>query len=90
MKKHGNHCSTNTVSIQPAPNLRGARRDIRAKRSGHLPTVDATVTQAQSVTGGQNFFGTDTTEQTIYGLQLTVPYTGANPLTSSSSKRHCR
>ena len=35
------------------------------------------MTQAHSVTGGQNFFGTDTTEQTIYGLQLTVPlYTG--------------
>ena len=35
------------------------------------------MTQSHSVTGGQNFFGTDTTEQTIYGLQLTVPlYTG--------------
>ena len=63
----------NSASAQ----LKAARRDIRAKRSGHLPTVDATVTQAHSVTGGQNFFGTDTTEQTIYGLQLTVPlYTG--------------
>ena len=63
----------NSASAQ----LTAARRDIRAKKSGHLPTVDATVTQAQNVTGGQNFFGTDTTEQTIYGLQLTVPlYTG--------------
>jgi outer membrane protein len=48
--------------------------------------VDATVTQAQTVTGGQNFFGTDTTEQTIYGLQLTVPlYTGG--LTRSRARQ---
>ncbi len=69
--------STNHAINSASAQLKAARRDIRAKQSGHLPTVDATVTQAHNVTGGQNFFGTDTTEQTIYGLQLTVPlYTG--------------
>ena len=69
--------STNHGINSASAQLTAARRDIRAKQSGHLPTVDATITQAQNVTGGQNFFGTDTTEQTIYGLQLTVPlYTG--------------
>lgn len=69
--------STNHGISSANAQLKAARRDIRAKQSGHLPTVDATVTQTHNVTGGQNFFGTDTTEQTIYGLQLSVPlYTG--------------
>ena len=78
--------STNHGINSASAQLTAARRDIRAKQAGHLPTVDATVTQAQSVTGGQNFFGTDTTEQTIYGLQLTVPlYTGG--LTRSRARQ---
>ena len=78
--------STNHGINSASAQLTAARRDIRAKQAGHLPTVDATVTQAQTVTGGQNFFGTDTTEQTIYGLQLTVPlYTGG--LTRSRARQ---
>ena len=78
--------STNHGINSASAQLTAARRDIRAKQAGHLPTVDATVTQTQTVTGGQNFFGTDTTEQTIYGLQLTVPlYTGG--LTRSRARQ---
>ena len=57
--------------------LSAARRNVRARASGHLPTIDATVTQAHSVTGASNFFGSDTTDVTIYGLQFNLPlYTG--------------
>ncbi|MEM7077980.1 MAG: TolC family outer membrane protein [Pseudomonadota bacterium] len=57
--------------------LSAARRTVRAQRSGHLPTIDATVTQVHSVTGAPNFFGADTTEQTVYGLQFNLPlYSG--------------
>ena len=52
--------------------LKAARRDKRAKQSSHLPTVDATVTQVESVTGGRNFLGADTTQSTVYGLQLSL------------------
>lgn len=57
--------------------LSAARRNVRARRSGHLPTIDATVTQVHNVTGAPNFFGADTTEQTVYGLQFNLPlYSG--------------
>ena len=57
--------------------LLAARRNVRARASGHLPTIDATVTQAHSVTGSPNFFGPDTTDVTIYALQFNLPlYTG--------------
>ena len=57
--------------------LAAARSDVRARRSDHLPTIDATATYVENVTGGQNFFGANagdtTTENTIYALSLTVP-----------------
>jgi outer membrane protein len=56
--------------------LASARSNARARRADHLPTVDATATYANNVTGGQNFFGAQgdtTTKNTVYGLQLTVP-----------------
>lgn len=53
--------------------LAAARRNVQARRSGHLPTIDATITQVRNVTGSPNFFNADTTEQTVYGLQLNVP-----------------
>lgn len=53
--------------------LAAAQRTYRARASGHLPTIDATVTQVHSVTGAPNFFGADTTEQTVYALQLNMP-----------------
>ncbi len=57
--------------------LAAARRGVRARASGHLPTIAATVTQVHSVTGAPNFFGSDTTEQTVYGLELSMPlYSG--------------
>ena len=57
--------------------LSAASSNYRARASGHLPTIDATITQVHSVTGVENFFGPDTTEQTVYGLQLNLPlYTG--------------
>ncbi len=57
--------------------LAAARRNVRAQRSGHLPTIDATVTQVHNVTGAPNFFGADTTDQTVYGLQFNLPiYSG--------------
>ena len=68
----------NNLSIRAAQEqLAAARRAVRARRSGHLPTIDATITQVHQVTGAPNFFGSDTTEQTVYGLQLNLPlYTG--------------
>jgi len=57
--------------------LSAASRTVRARASGHLPTLDATVTQAHSVTGAPNFFGADTADTTIYGLQFNMPlYSG--------------
>ncbi len=57
--------------------LIAAQRNVRARASGHLPTIDATITQAHSVTGAPNFFNADTTDVTIYGLQFNMPlYTG--------------
>ena len=59
-----------------AAQLAAARSNVRARRSDHLPTIDATATYADSVTGGQNFFGgagDTTTENTVYALSLTVP-----------------
>ena len=53
--------------------LSAARRQVRARKSGHLPTIDATITQVHSVTGAPNFFGADTTDQTVYGLQFNLP-----------------
>ena len=65
--------------------LAAARRNERARIAGHLPTVDATVTQVSSVTGAPNFFNADTTEQTVYALELNLPlYTGG--FTSSRRK----
>ncbi len=57
--------------------LSAARRAVRARTSGHLPTIAATVTQVDQVTGAPNFFGSDTTEQTVYALELNLPlFTG--------------
>ena len=57
--------------------LSAAQRNVRARQSAHLPTVDATVTQLQSITGAPNFFGAGETDQTVYGLQFNLPlYSG--------------
>ena len=66
--------------------LISARRNVRAERSGHLPTIDATITQAHSVTGSPNVFNADTTDATIYALQFNLPiYSGG--LTRARTKQ---
>jgi outer membrane protein len=73
-----NQALASNLGIKAAQNqLVAAQRNVRAQASGHLPTIDATVTQVHSVTGAPNFFGPDTTDLTIYGLQFNMPlYTG--------------
>ena len=46
---------------------------MRAKRSERLPTVEGIVTKSHNVSGGRNFFGSDTTDFTSFGLQLSLP-----------------
>ena len=55
--------------------LSSARRTVRARRAGHLPTIQATVTQNHFVTGGQSVFGASgiKTDDTVYGLSLNMP-----------------
>ena len=52
-----------------------ARRNVRAQRSGHLPTIDATISHNHFVTGGQSVFGRSgvKTDTTVYGAQITLP-----------------
>ncbi len=69
--------SRNLGILSADAQLRSARRNVQARRAGHYPTIDATVTQVKSITGATNFYGADTTEQTIYGLQFNMPlYSG--------------
>lgn len=53
--------------------LQAANRTNRARRAEHLPTLDASVVRARSVTGSANFFNAEITDLTIYGVTLTVP-----------------
>ena len=73
----GTAMSSNLGIKAAAAQLAAAKSDVRARRSDHLPTIDATASYAENVTGGQNFFGANagdtTTENTIYALQLSVP-----------------
>jgi len=73
----GTAMSSNLGIKAAAAQLAAAKSDVRARRSDHLPTIDATATYAENVTGGQNFLGANagdtTTENTIYALQLSVP-----------------
>ena len=64
--------------------LAASNRTVRARRSGHLPTVDATITESSFTTGGQNFLGSEI-DNTVYGLSVTLPiYQGG--FTSSRTK----
>ena len=66
--------------------LIAARRNMRAKRSEHLPTVDGIINKSHTISGGRNFFGSDTTDYTSFGLQLSLPiYNGG--LTRSRVKQ---
>jgi len=53
--------------------LHSARKNMRAKRSERLPTVEGIVNKSHNVSGGRNFFGSDTTDFTSFGLQLSLP-----------------
>ncbi len=69
--------SNNLGILAAQQQLTAAKRNVRARRSDHLPTIDATITEVHSVTGADNFFNADVTDQTIYGLQFNLPiYSG--------------
>ncbi|MDA1074566.1 MAG: TolC family outer membrane protein [Proteobacteria bacterium] len=64
--------------------LESSTRNLRARRSGHLPTIDATVNHSHFVTGGSAFLG-GKTDQTSYGVSINLPiYQGG--FTHSRSK----
>ncbi len=53
--------------------LEAANRTLAARRSGHLPTIDATISRSHFATAsGSAFFG-GKTEDTVYSLSITVP-----------------
>jgi outer membrane protein len=64
--------ATNPNVLSAEQQLVAAERTVRARRSGHLPTIDGTIDFRHSVTGGPNFFG-GKTDRTIYGLTATLP-----------------
>lgn len=63
----------NPTVLAAEAQLSSAERTVRARRSGHLPTIDGTVTFNHAVVGGpQALFG-GKTDTTIYGLTATLP-----------------
>ncbi len=73
------------LSIRSAnAQLQAAERTLRARRSGHLPTIDATVSTSHFVTGGSAFLGSKI-DQDVYAVSINVPiYQGG--LTSSRAR----
>ncbi len=64
--------------------LVAAEQTLKARRSGHLPTIDVSVTESHSVTGGLSFLG-DTINTTTYAASIYVPiYQGG--LTSARAR----
>ena len=65
---------TNPNVLAAEKQLVAAERTVRARRSGHLPTIDGTITYSHSVSGGiqSSFFG-GKVDQTVYGLTATLP-----------------
>jgi outer membrane protein len=55
--------------------LSSARSDAKSRLSGHLPTVDATVTRSNNHNGNPltQQFSPQETETNIYGLEVTLP-----------------
>ncbi len=64
--------STNPSVLSAEQQLVAAERTVRARRSGHLPTIDGTINYRHSVTGGPSFFS-GKTDSTVYGLTATLP-----------------
>ena len=52
--------------------LEAANRTIAARRSGHLPTLDGSVTRSHYVTGGASFLA-NKIDTTTWALSMTVP-----------------
>ena len=76
--------ATNLTIRAASAELRAAERTLRARRSGHLPTIDATVSTSHFVTGGSAFLG-NKIDQDIYSVSITLPiYQGG--LTSSRAR----
>ena len=63
----------NLSILSASEQLNAARKNMRAKRSERLPTVDGIINKSHNVSGGRNFFGSDTTDFTSFGLQLSLP-----------------
>ena len=63
---------TNFGILSAESQLTAANRIIRARRSGHLPTIDGGISYSHFVTGGANFLG-GKTDTTIYSLTMTLP-----------------
>ncbi|MCZ6618659.1 MAG: TolC family outer membrane protein, partial [Gammaproteobacteria bacterium] len=81
--------ATNLTILAATSQLQAAQNTLRARRSGYLPTIDATVNYGHSVSGGSSFggtsFGASKTDSDSYALSLTLPiYQGG--LTSSRAK----
>jgi len=64
--------ATNASIQASAAALLTTERDVRARMSAHLPTVDAVASFSHFVTGGANFLGS-ATDTTAYTLQATIP-----------------
>ncbi len=58
--------------LSASEQLTAANRTIRARRSGHLPTVDTSISHSYFSTNGPNFLGGQT-ERTVYALNFTLP-----------------
>ena len=65
--------ATNPTVMAAEQQLTSSERTVRARRSGHLPTISGTIRYSHFVTGGvQSFFG-GKTDSTTYGLTATLP-----------------
>ena len=64
--------ATNPSVLSAEQQLVAAERTVRARRSGHLPTIDGTINFRHSVTGGPSFFS-GKSDATVYGLRATLP-----------------
>ncbi len=67
--------ATNLAIAASEARLQAAERTLRARRAGHLPTIDATATHRRFNTNSPQFgvVQTPETETTVYGLQFNLP-----------------
>jgi outer membrane protein len=64
--------STNLNIRSANSQLQAAERTLRARRSGHLPTIEASVSTSHFVTGGSAFLGSKI-DQDIYAVSINMP-----------------